>query len=158
QQPLSPSPRAGCSSRSARWGLLDLSFADVDKKRTTRMPVNAIRTAALLSCCLLTWTASTDAAIIATTTLIEDPSAGMPFAPPDAALGAPWVSYLLTISATAGEQIEAVDVHIHGQLHQRWTDVNGAANFQRTANSTNTNDADSHLLAPSKSIFAYGPS
>ena len=40
---------------------------------------------------------------------------------PTAQLGGPWVSYKLGIQATAGELIQAVDVSITGQFHQRWS-------------------------------------
>jgi hypothetical protein len=99
--------------------------------------------------------AASNAAVTGTATLIKDPSIGLPFAAPDSALGAPWVSYLLTIQATAGERIQAIDAHIKGSLHQNWTgvDCSGGGFCGGTFNSTNETNGDSHALAPPEALL-----
>lgn len=92
------------------------------------------------------------AAIIGTSTLQKQPP-GVPFAAPDAALPAPWVSYSLGLQATAGEVIAAVDVLINGQLHQRWADVDFDTIFDPSPNSPNATQGDSHLAAISGALF-----
>src|SRR5688500_3045530 len=67
------------------------------------------------------------AAIMAVATPVANPP-GTAFTAPDAGLGAPWRSYQLSLQATAGELVGAVDVTINGPLHQRWgpdNDFNG---------------------------------
>jgi len=103
--------------------------------------------------------ATSQAALIPTYTIVKDPSAGTNFGAPEATLGAPWIGVQLSIVATAGEQVGAVDVAFTGnKLHQRWTDgdfdgvtdptFNGAASDGR---------GDSHLVAPAGSPFGAGP-
>ena len=98
------------------------------------------------------------AAIIGSVTSIKDPANGLPFEPPlaDGALGSEWVSYKLAIQATAGELIQAVDVSITAQLHQKWTDLAAGGAYQPSGNSGNMTGADSHLLAPG-GLFGSGP-
>src|SRR6516165_5388943 len=103
-----PNQRAPHSWRLARQGSSYLSFADIGKNRTTLMPAKRITMAALLCCCLLFRATSAQAAIIAHTRLINDPSAGLPFANDpagtiDSSVGAPWVSYRLFLTATGGD-------------------------------------------------------
>lgn len=97
-------------------------------------------------------------AVIGMTTLVKDPAGGVPFASPDAALGAPWVSYALALQSTAGELIGGVDVEITGQLHQRWNFDVDTETFAPTANSTNQSNGDSHLRAVTSALFGSGPS
>ena len=102
--------------------------------------------------------APAEASIIAMATRIKDPSAGVPFSSPDAALGSPWESYRLSISATGSDLIQAVDVQIHGQLHQRWTSTESDGVYDTpTANSTNATNGDSHFMATNTMLFASGP-
>jgi hypothetical protein len=97
------------------------------------------------------------AAIIGTATLLKNPP-GTPFAAPDAALGSPWVSYRLSLAATAGETIQAIQADITGQLHQRWNaNVDDPSIFDPSAQSTNVTNGDSHLMAPTGSLFGSGP-
>jgi hypothetical protein len=99
------------------------------------------------------------AAIIGSVTSIKDPANGLPFGPPsaDGALGSEWVSYKLAIQATAGELIQAVQVSITGQLHQKWMDLAAGGAYLPSGNSSNMTGADSHLLAPG-GLFGSGPS
>jgi hypothetical protein len=55
------------------------------------------------------------AALIPTPTVVKDPSRGVNFLAPESALGSPWVANQLSIVATAGELIGAVDVTISGK-------------------------------------------
>lgn len=99
------------------------------------------------------------AAIIGSATLVKNPAA-VPFAAPEAALGAPWVSYNLSAASTAGELIGAVDVKIGGQLHQRWTDGDEDGVFDPTPNANSAaslTQGDSHLVAPTGALFGRGP-
>jgi hypothetical protein len=97
------------------------------------------------------------AAIIGTATLIKYPAA-VPFGSPDAALGSPWESYQLSVAATAGETIQAIQANITGQLHQRWNpDPDNDGAFLPTARSTNMTNGDTHLMAPLGSLFGSGP-
>lgn len=96
------------------------------------------------------------AAIMGVTTLVREP-AGIPFASPDAALGAPWVGYTLGLQATAGELIGGIDVSISGQLHQRWTFDEDLGEFVATGNSQNFSNGDSHLRAVTGALFGAGP-
>ena len=91
-------------------------------------------------------------------TKIKDPSAGAPFSSPDAALGSPWVSYRLSLTATGTDTIQAVDATITGPLHQRWTSSNSDGVYDTaTGNSTNTTNGDSHFMATASMLFASGP-
>jgi hypothetical protein len=98
-----------------------------------------------------------------TATLIKDPSVGVPFGSGgagtvDATLGAPWVSYKLTIQSRDTTLIQAVQASITGPLHQRWTASNADGVYDTvTANSTNATNADSHFMAASTMLFAEGP-
>lgn len=98
-------------------------------------------------------------ALIPTATLVKDPSAGSNFGAPDAALPAGWVSYQLSLNATAGEKVGAVDVSITGGvLHQRWTDVDFDGTTDPTPNGAASDGrGDSHLTAPAGSPFGSGP-
>lgn len=109
---------------------------------------------------VISWSNSANAAIIPQFTLIKDPSNGIPFSAPDATLPSPWVSYRLSVTATAGEQMQAFQVDIRGQLHQRWTDADGDQVFEPTASSTAASgltNGDSHLLGRFD-LFFGGPS
>jgi len=96
-------------------------------------------------------------------TLRKDPANGLPFSAPDAALGSPWVSYLLSIDTTntGGELMQAFQVTITGALHQRWIDSDADEIFEPTATTVNVTsglaNGDSHLLAQSGSLFGSGP-
>src|SRR3712207_3534561 len=82
-----------------------------------------LSTISLVAGLLLTVTSgSAFGAIIPRAALVANPPA-TPFQVPDAALPAPWQSYQLSLEATDGELIGAVDVTINGPLHQRWQDV-----------------------------------
>jgi hypothetical protein len=108
---------------------------------------------AIFSMCAL----PASAAIIGTATLIKSPP-GAAYSSPDAALGSPWVSYRLSVSSTNGEIIQAIQANITGQLHQRWNpDPDNDGAFLPTAQSTNQANGDTHLLAPSGSLFGSGP-
>ena len=102
------------------------------------------------------------AAVMAVATEIANPPT-TPFANPDAGLGAPWRSFQLSLVATEGELVGAVDVTIDGPLHQRWgpdSDFNGEGD--PTPNGPPGGAAnmrgDSHLTAPAGSPFGLGPS
>jgi hypothetical protein len=112
----------------------------------------------VVGCVVLALSASASAGIVASATLIKDPSAALPFAAPDAALGSPWVSYKLVLTATGADTIQAVDATISGQLHQRWS-ASGSDGVYDTAtgNSTNATNGDSHFLATNTMLFASGP-
>ena len=97
------------------------------------------------------------AAIIGAATLIKNPAA-VPFGAPDAALGSPWESWQLSVVATAGATIQAIEANITGQLHQRWApDPDNEGAFLPTAQSINATSGDSHLMAPTGSLFGIGP-
>ncbi len=97
------------------------------------------------------------AAIIGTATRIKNPPA-VPFGSLEAALGSPWESWQLSVVATAGETIQAIEATITGQLHQRWTpDPDNDGAFVPTAQSINATSGDSHLMAPTGSLFGNGP-
>lgn len=96
---------------------------------------------------------SGNAAVVGSATLIKDPANGIPFASPDQALGAPWVSYGLAVHATAGETLEAVLVEISGTLHQRWVDNDGDGTFSSTIYSSNLSNGDSHLTLTCNLFF-----
>ncbi len=90
-------------------------------------------------------------------TLIKDPTHGIPFAAPDAALGAPWVSYELGLSSNAGELIAAVNVSILGPLHQRWEFDADSGVFHETSHSAILANGDSHFLQTGGLFFYNGP-
>ena len=105
----------------------------------------------------LTAGASAPGAVIATATLIKEPPA-TPFGAPDAALPAPWVSYRLSLTADGGDLIQAVEMSISGQLHQRWVSTNYDGVYDTpTGNSTNQTNGDSHFMATAGMLFASGP-
>jgi hypothetical protein len=112
-------------------------------------------------CLAILMAASAKAGVIVTGTLIRDPSAALPFTAPDAALGAPWISYRLSLEAFGGDTIQAVEATITGQLHQRWTSSNVDGIYDTsTGNSTNQSNGDSHFMAitaGSQMLFANGP-
>jgi len=99
------------------------------------------------------------AAIIPTVTLIKDPGNSLPFNAPEAALGSPYASYQLSLVATAGELIGAVDVSITGnKLLQRWSDTDFDGVTDPTPNGAASDGrGDSHLTAPAGSPFGSGP-
>jgi hypothetical protein len=100
--------------------------------------------------------ATAEAAVVGTATLVKDPANGIPFGAPDAALGAPWVSYRLSVTATDGDLIQAVDATISGQLHQRWiaSNVDGVYDTA-THSSTNQANGDSHFAAISGGLQLF---
>lgn len=101
--------------------------------------------------------ASSEAAVQGTITLMRDPTIGVPFTSPDAALPAPWVSYALGLRSTAGELLSAFDFTLsHPQLHQRWIG-DGDGGFTPTANETSLSNGDSHLRAGTGALFGSGP-
>jgi hypothetical protein len=111
-----------------------------------------------VACVVLGLSASAYAGVVATATLIKDPGAGVAFGNPDSALPAPWASYDLSVTANGSDTIQAAEVSITGQLHQRWTASNADGVYDTaTANSTNKTNGDSHLLAPTSFLFAAGP-
>jgi hypothetical protein len=122
-----------------------------------------ILAALLLNCCFLTCASVAPAAIIGTATLVKAPRVGVPFASGgagtlDATLGAPWVSFRLSLTATGGDTIQAVDVNIQGILHQRWSSSNSDSVYDTpTPNSSNATNADSHLLAAASAIIGAPP-
>jgi hypothetical protein len=104
----------------------------------------------------IAFAAPAPAAVIASATLIKDPSAGISFGGPDAALPAPWVSYLLSVTDTF-YKIDAYDVLIEGPLHQRWIDGNHDGTFESTPGGTDQSTGDSHLAVPAGSIIGAPP-
>jgi hypothetical protein len=114
---------------------------------------------ALLTTCFVAimLIAPASGAIMGTATLIKNPAA-VPFGSPDAALGSPWESWQLSLTATAGETIQAIQANITGQLHQRWNpDPDNEGAFLPTAQSTNATNGDTHIMAPAGSLFGSGP-
>jgi hypothetical protein len=106
------------------------------------------------------------AGIIGTATVTRDPFGSPPtlFTTPDTALNTAtspsWKGWKLSLTATGTDSIQAVEVNIQGQLHQRWSASNlDGAYDTATANATNgnTTNGDSHLLATSTMLFASGP-
>lgn len=98
------------------------------------------------------------AGVVATATLVKDPANGIPFEGAEAALGAPWVSYLLEWEdMTQRSKFLALDVSIKGPLHQRWIDSNSDGIFESTPRDLDTFGGDSHLLASNGSLFGAGP-
>jgi len=98
--------------------------------------------------------------LFGTATLVKSPMMGNPFGAPDSALGAEWVSYLITVYAQQGTTIGAVEAQITGPLHQRWNDSDGDGISELSANGTTASalaNGDSHLLAPAGSLFGVGP-
>src|SRR5215831_11041733 len=90
------------------------------------MTSRSVRLASLAVVALLLCSTFAQAGIVASATLIKDPSGGVPFGSGgagtlDATLPAPWVSYRLSLTATGADTIQAVDVAIAGNLHQRWS-------------------------------------
>jgi hypothetical protein len=122
-----------------------------------------ILAALLLNCCFLTCASVTPAAIIGFTTPVKNPSTGIAFGSGgagtlDATLGAPWVSYKLTLIATGGDLIQGVDVNIQGNLHQRWSASNSDSVYDTpTPKSSNATNADSHLLVSASAIIGAPP-
>jgi hypothetical protein len=120
-----------------------------------------IRKVCLALVCIALSTTSANAALIGKATLVKQPP-GSPFSAPDAALGAPWVSYQLSVeSNNPAELIGAVDVTINGnKLHQRWndTDFDGVTDPSPQNPATSDGRGDSHLTAPAGSPFGSGPS
>lgn len=98
--------------------------------------------------------ASANAAIIGVATPVKNPP-GTPFLAPDASLPAPWVSYQLSLSSTAGELIQAIDVAFTGnKLHQRWADIDFDGIEDPTPQGAASNGrADSAITAPAGSPF-----
>jgi hypothetical protein len=121
------------------------------------MRAHSALVAILVTGCFVVSATSARAAIIASTTLIKDPSAGMPFGGPDAALPAPWVSYKLSVSFAPWDDIQAADVLIEGPLHQRWNDTNNDGAFEPTPQSVDLQSGDSHLLIPVGSLIGAIP-
>jgi hypothetical protein len=123
--------------------------------RTLKM----IRKVSLALLCVALTAGSAHAALIAQATLVKQPP-GNPFTAPDAGLGAPWVSYQLSVTSTDPlELIGAVDVQINGnKLHQRWQDADFDGITDPTPNGAPSNGrGDSHLTAPAGSPFGQGP-
>jgi hypothetical protein len=112
--------------------------------------------ASLAIVCVLA--SASSAAIIGSATLVKNPP-GTPFNAPDAALGSPWQSYILSVTADAGETIQAVQAVFTGSMHQRWddTDFDDDPSNNPTGNGTNKTGGDTHLLAPTGSLFGSGP-
>lgn len=116
-----------------------------------------------ISCiaCLVVGLASSSqlrAGVVATATLVKDPANGLPFEGAEAALGAPWVSYLLEWEdKTQRSNFLALEVSINGPLHQRWIDSKADGVFESTPSDLDTLSGDSHLLAPNGSLFGAGP-
>jgi hypothetical protein len=116
---------------------------------------------ALLVGCVVVTTVSASAfgALIGTATKIKDPSAGTAFGSggagtADATLGAPWVSYKLSLSATGADTLQAVDVALGGNFQQRWSSSNSDSTYDTaTPNSTNAANADTHLMAAASAII-----
>jgi hypothetical protein len=108
---------------------------------------------------MLIGVAVAQAAIIGSATLIKDPANGVAFGAPDALLPAPWVSYRLSVASDNGDIIQAVQANITGQLHQRWddTDFDEDPTNNPSGNSANQTGGDTHLLAPTGSLFGSGP-
>jgi hypothetical protein len=98
-----------------------------------------------------------EAAIVGTVTKVKDPAIGLPFAAPEAALGAPWVSYLVGLKSTAGEILGAADFEITGQFHQRWEFSDDDGDFYPTPRSSDVATGDSHLLIAPGVIIGAGP-
>jgi hypothetical protein len=111
----------------------------------------------------LVWGAAASASVIGTATKIKDPSAGTAFGSGgagtlDSTLGAPWVSYLLSLTATGTDTIQAVDVYILGNLQQRWSSSNSDSVYDTpTPKSTNARNADSHLIVAANAIIGVPP-
>lgn len=94
------------------------------------------------------------AAVIGYAYEVKRPS-DYPFLAPEAALGAPWRAYQLTLQSNAGELIQAVDVSITGnKLHQRWidTDFDGITDPSPIGQAS-SGRGDSHLTSPAGSPF-----
>lgn len=126
--------------------------------RKSRLVAAAIGSLLALALIVVTsWSNSADGAVVASATKIKDPSGGIPFAAPDAALPAPWVSYKLSLHTTAGEELQAYQISISGPLHQRWIDLNSDSIFESTGVSTEQLSGDSHILAPPGALFGSGP-
>jgi hypothetical protein len=98
-------------------------------------------------------------ALIPTATLVKDPSVGNNFLAPEAALGSLWIADQLSLVATAGEVVGAVEVTINGnKLHQRWRDNDFDGIVDPTPIGTASDGrADSHLTPPVFAPFAAGP-
>lgn len=97
------------------------------------------------------------AGVVATATLVKDPANGIPFEGAEAALGAPWVSYLLELREDFGDGIAAIDFSFSGPLYQRWDDLDGDGTFTATATGNDVVGGDSHLLNPGSALFGFGP-
>jgi hypothetical protein len=124
------------------------------------MRFRSVRLASLAVVTLLLGSTFAQAGIVASATLIKDPSAGAPFGPPagDAAMPAPWVSYRLSLSATGTDTIQAVDVAIAGNLNQKWSSSNLDGVYDTPSpNSTSLTNADSHLLAAANALIGAPP-
>jgi hypothetical protein len=121
------------------------------------------RLAAIVAVAALLGASAAQASIIASATLIKDPSGGVPFASGgagtvDATLPSPWVSYRLSLTATGTDSVQAVDVNIQGNLQQRWTSSNSDGVYDTaTPSSTNATNADSHLMNAANAIIGAPP-
>jgi hypothetical protein len=113
-----------------------------------------IRKVSLALLCVALTAASAHAAIIGVATPVKTPP-GTPFLAPEAALGAPWVSYQLSLQSTAGELIQAIDfTTTGGKLHQRWTDTDLDGTTDPSAvGAANNGRGDSAITAPAGSPF-----
>ena len=100
------------------------------------------RIALFSSMAVLGLAVTANAAILGVATQIAEPFA----APEDGLNGTGWTSWQLSVVATEGENLSAVDVLIEGDLHQRWSDVNfdGVADPSPVGPAGNSR-GDSHL-------------
>ena len=115
--------------------------------------------ATLISIAAALMTTSAHAAIVGYAYEVKRPS-DYPFLAPEAALGAPWIAYQLTLQSTAGELIQAVEVSITGnKLHQRWidTDFDGITNPSPIGTASDGR-GDSHLTSPPGAPFGLAAS
>ena len=114
------------------------------------------RIALFSSMAVLGLAVTANAAIIGTATKV-----GGPFTVPDASLtDQGWVSFQLSVVATEGENLSAVDVAISGELHQRWgpadNDFDGMGDPTPNGPASNTR-GDSHLTLAAGALVGSAP-
>jgi hypothetical protein len=104
-----------------------------------------------------------EAALIGSATLVRDPSgqagpATVAFGPPEAALGAPWVSYQLSATSDEGD-IASWSFRIDTMLHQRWSDGDfddDPSNGKTLTGPVNGPNGDSHLTPAAGALAGAG--
>lgn len=122
-----------------------------------------LRISVAACCVFFLLTASANAALMGTATLIRDPGGevGAPtaaFAAPEALLGSPWVSYQLSVTSDEGN-IASWSFRIDTDLHQRWSDGDfddDPTNGKTITGTVSSANGDSHLTPAAGALAGAG--